>query len=438
MRLIFVLVALTAISSVFAEEKPTYCHDVAPILDNNCVTCHRPGQIAPFSLSTYKDAKKHGRLMADIVKRRIMPPWKPVPGYGEFIGERRLTDEQVALIEKWVKAGMPEGNRKDLPEPPTFASGWQLGTPDLILKMPEPYQMPAEGQDVMRNFIVPVEIPDGKYIRAVEYQPSNRRIVHHAVLMMDPEHRARRKDRADGAPGFTQFSQVAQMLPGTLSGWAPGCKPLPLPDGLSCPWVKGADLVLQLHLSPSGKPESEQSTIGIYLTDQPPSKDMFNVMLVDWHIDIPPGEKAYRTRDSIMLAADVDVLGMAPHMHRLGKEERIIARLPNGEEKTLLWINDWNFSWQMFYQNVKPVRLPANTVVVMECTHDNSADNPNNPLPIPQRVVAGEQTSDEMAVAILELMAVDDADINLLASTLRRKTIGRIKAETSPAGSLTQ
>jgi hypothetical protein len=407
------VIATTASMALSAEKPPTYCRDIAPVINNNCVTCHRPGEVAPFSLRTYKDVRRHGRLIAAIVQAKIMPPWKPAPGYGEFVGARRLTDEQVALIQKWVKAGMPEGNQEDLREPPTFASGWQLGTPDIVLTMPEPYQVPADGNDVLRNFVLPLEIPDGKYIRAVEYRPGNRRVVHHAALCMDRTGSARKLDEADPGPGFTQ-SSLPPLLPGNLGIWTPGWKAVPLPDGFALPWPKGTDLILQLHLSPSGKPEREQSTVGIYLTDQPPSNFMVDILLEDLRIDIPPGEKAYRTHDSMTLPVEVDVFGVFPHMHRLGKEAKVTARLPDGSEKVLLWINDWNFNWQMYYQNVKPVRLPANTELATECVHDNSAENPNNPSVIPQRVQWGEQTRNEMSCVVIQVIPTNKADGSML------------------------
>jgi hypothetical protein len=426
---LLVTLLLTSFSVALGEEKsPTYCRDIAPVLNANCVACHRPGEVAPFPLLTYKDVRKRGKLIAEIVKARIMPPWKPVPGYGEFVGARRLTDDQVELIQKWVKAGMPEGNQKDLPEPAKFASGWQLGTPDIIVTMPEPYQLPAKGDDVLRNFVLPLEVPEGKYIRAIEFRPSNRRVVHHVVLTMDTTRSARKRDEADPGPGFTQVSVPAKMLPGTLAIWTPGWEPVALPEGFSLPWPKGADLVVQLHLSISGKPEAEQSAIGIHLTDKPPSKSMIDLLLETRQIDIPPGEKAYHTRDSLILPAEVDVFGLFPHMHRLGKEIRVTARLPGGEEKVLLWINDWNFNWQTYYQNLHPVRLPANTELVMECVHDNSADNPNNPSLTPQRVRWGEQTRDEMSDVVIQVLPIHESDLAAFRPSLRLKVIGGIKA----------
>ncbi|MEP7015177.1 MAG: ascorbate-dependent monooxygenase [Verrucomicrobiota bacterium] len=414
MKFLSLLLALVVTSRCRAQSpkgEPTYCRDIAPLVQANCVTCHRPGEVAPFSLLTYNDVRKHGKTIAAVIKARIMPPWKAVPGYGEFVGARRLTDEQVSLIQEWFKAGMPEGDQKDLPASPTFVSGWQLGNPDIVLTMPEPYGMPAEGNDIHRNFVLPLQLPEGKYIRAIEYRPSNRRVVHHAVLAMDTTHSSRERDEADPGPGFTQVLLPGRMLPGNMSIWTPGWNPVPLPEGLSLPWPKGADLVLQLHFHLSGKPESEQSRIGIFLTDHPPSKSSVDVLLEDRRIDIPPGEKAYRSRDSEVLPVAVDVFGLFPHMHWLGKEVKVIARMPGGKKRTLLWINDWDFKWQMYYQYSKPVRLPAGTELIMECVHDNSIDNLNNPSLTPQRVRWGIQTFDEMSDVVVQMIPVNQTDV---------------------------
>ena len=419
MRFILFLIALPAFALVAAScseapstsGAPTYCRDIAPIMNATCVACHRPGEVAPFPLLTYEDVRKRGKTIAAVTKARIMPPWKAVPGYGDFLGERRLSDEQIGLIQKWVKAGMPEGDAKDLPTPPTFTSGWQMGTPDIVLTMPEPYQLPAEGQDIHRNFALPLELPEGKYLRAVEYRPSNRRIVHHAVIAIDTTDGSRKKDEADPEPGFTQVKPPGRMLPGTMGMWTPGWNAVPWPEGLSVPWPKGADLVFQLHLHPSGKPESEQSKIGIYLTDKPPTKRMVDIMLDDRQIHIRPGEKAYHTSDFAFLPVEVDLIGLLPHMHWLGKDIKVKMRMPGAEEQTLIWINDWDFKWQLYYQCKNPIRLPAGTELTMECVHDNSADNPNNPSATLRHVKYGEQTLDEMSVCVAQVIPVNQTDV---------------------------
>jgi hypothetical protein len=213
-----------------------------------------------------------------------------------------------------------------------------------------------------------------------------------------------------------------------MAAWTPGREPQPLPEGISMPWPAGADLILQLHLHPSGKPEVEQSSIGLYFTDEPPRRSMVDVLLIQKQIDIPPGEPAYRTRDELTLPADMRAFGIFPHMHLLGKEVKVTAQQPDGTVTPLLWIDDWDFNWQMFYQYASPVLLPKGTRLVMECVHDNSAGNVRNPNQPPRRVTWGEQTTDEMAAVVLQLMPQREADLAELGP-LRPRIVGGVVAE---------
>ncbi len=399
----------------------TYTHDIAPLMFKHCASCHRPGEVAPFPLLTYDNVKKRGRLIATVTYDRQMPPWKGHADHGPFIGERRLSDEQIALIATWVAAGMPEGNKQDLPPTPQYPEGWKLGTPDIVLTMPEAYDIPAEGADIYRNFVLPLELPAGKYIRAVEYRPSNRLVVHYAVFSADATDRCRQADAEDPAPGFRgNLAPPGRMLPGSLSVWVPGRDALPLPDGFSFPWVSGADLIIQLHLHPSGKPETERSTIGFHLTDKPPQRTMVDLIMIDKKIDIPPGERSFRTRAEYTLPAEMDVYGIFPHMHLIGREIKITAVPPEGSPQPLLWIEDWDFNWQSYYQFVKPTRLTAGTKLVLEAVHDNSADNIRNPFQPPQRITWGEQTTNEMSAAFLQLVPVDETSFAQLTAGQRK------------------
>jgi Ca2+-binding EF-hand superfamily protein/mono/diheme cytochrome c family protein len=405
---------------------PTFTRDVAPLLYRHCVACHRPGEVAPFSLLSYRDARKRAGLIGDVTADRSMPPWKPAPGHGDFRDARLLADAELATIRRWVDAGAVEGDPADLPPPPDFTPGWQLGRPDLVVTMPEPFTVPAEGRDVYRNFVIPVTIPAGRFLKAIEYRPSNRRVVHHAALGTDGSGSARALDDRDPGPGFTRVNLPAPLLPGSLATWTPGRDPLPLPEGFSMPWKPGAGLVLQLHLHPSGKPEVEQSSIGLYLTDEPPRRSMIDVMLINMRIDIPPGENEYKTRDEFTLPADVEALGIFPHMHLIGKAIAVTAVLPDGTARPLIRIDDWDFNWQNYYQYAVPVALPKDTRVVLECVHDNSADNPNNPNDPPRRVTGGEQTRNEMSAALLQFVPARDAELPTLVTALRRRIIGGI------------
>jgi mono/diheme cytochrome c family protein len=390
----------------------TFTRDIAPIVFAHCAGCHRPGEVAPFSLLSYRDVQKRATQIQRITERRIMPPWKPVAGHGEFRNVRRLSNDEIGIIKQWAEEGATEGDAKALPPAPKFVSGWQLGKPDLIVTMHKPFTVPAEGRDIYQNFVLSLTIPAGKYIRAVEYRPSNPRVVHHAGMAFDTTGKVRAQAGSDPAAGFAQTSLSGQLLPGNTSFWVPGKDSQPLPDGFALAWPKGADLILQLHLHPSGKAEVEQSSIGFYFTSTPPRRQMSQLIVGENNIDIAPGDKAYRLRKEMTVSADVEVHGLFPHMHLIGKEIKVTAVRPDGSKQVLLWIEDWDFNWQNFYEYVKPVPLPKGTKLVLETIHDNSAENPHNPSSPPRRVRYGEQSFDEMALIFLHVTATTPPSAN--------------------------
>lgn len=387
-----------------AEGVVTFNKDVAPLLFQRCATCHRPGEVAPFPLLGYRDASKRAELIRAVTAGRSMPPWKVEPGSGHFADDRRLTDDQVALIARWVEDGAPEGDPADLPPLPRFAAGWQLGEPDMVVTMDEPYTLVAEGPDVYRCFVIPNPVPAGKYLRAVEYRPGNRRIVHHAVIATLPRRTARAKLAAgDGKSFASGLALPGRLLPGPLAFWTPGMEPRPLPEGLAAELPEGDDLILQLHLHPSGKPETEQTSIGLHFSDQKPSGRLKLMILSNNKIDIPPGEADHAVSASTTIREPVKVHGIFPHMHLIGRTVRVTATLPDGTTEPLIAIGDWDFNWQLYYQYAAPLRLPAGTRLEGRWTYDNSVANPANPSRPPRRVTYGEQTVNEMAILVLDV-----------------------------------
>ena len=397
----------------------TFSEDIAPILYANCVTCHRPGEAAPFSLITYEDVARRGTQIARVTKARIMPPWHAEHGYGEFLDERRLTDAQLATIGAWVDNKMPRGDQSKMPPVPQFTPGWQLGKPDLILEMPEAFGVPADGPDVYRNFAIPTGLTEDRWVRAVEFRPGTRRVVHHAIFQYVRGGSLADLMRTDGQPGFGGAMPVG-LVPayapnGQLGGWAVGTTPRFLPDGLAWTVAKGSDLVLQLHLHPTGKPETERSTIGLYFGTTPPVRKVRDIgapgvfgLLAG--IDIPPGEKAYVVKGTMRTFANMRAYSVLAHAHYLGKEFRAIATLPDGTTKDMLWIRNWDFNWQDRYVYKEPVDLPKGTRVDVTITYDNSADNPHNPCNPPRRVQWGVQSFDEMGAVMFQMMTASDAD----------------------------
>jgi len=390
-----------------APRPVTFSRDVAPLLYANCATCHREGEAAPFPLLGYADARKHAKQIADVVSRRIMPPWKADPGVA-FLGERRLSESQISLLREWASQGCPEGDPSQAPAPPRFPATWHLGTPDVVVKMAEPYTVPAAGRDIYRCFVIHVEIPAGKYLRATEFRPGNPRVVHHAVLTTLSRLAIGMKlavEPKDAGPGFSSgLAAPGQRLPGPTGIWAPGKEPLALPEGYAMKWPAGQVLVLQLHLHPSGKQEIEQSSVGLYLTDVPPRGALYPLTVMNKNVNIPPGEAHYTLASTTTLPVAAEVIGAFPHMHLLGRTVKSVATLPDGSTAPLISISDWDFNWQSYYQYAAPLKLPAGTRIDTTWTFDNSAVNPTQPSTPPRRVRFGEQTTDEMGVLILDVI----------------------------------
>ena len=396
-----------------ADAPPTFTRDVASILYQHCATCHHPGEVAPFPLLTYQDAAKRAKLIATVTASRYMPPWQPEPGYGHFQGERRLRDADIATLRRWAEARAPEGDPAQLPPAPHFPEGWQLGPPDMTIRMPKPFSIAADGPDQYMCFVIPLHLTADKYVRAMEFRPEARSVVHHALFLLDAGHIGRQKGESYpcfGTPGF--------LPSGALGGWTPGMQPARMPDGLQLILRKDSDLVMQIHYHPTGKPETDQSALGLYFTDKPPTKWVADIPLGSHRIDIPPGERAYKVRDHFTTPVDVEAVGIIPHAHYICKEMDGWAILPDGRKQWLIRIRDWNFNWQEQYRYVTPVKLPADTDLEMEFTYDNSDANPRNPNHPPKRVVWGPDTTDEMAGLHVQVVTEEMDDWHELGQAL--------------------
>jgi mono/diheme cytochrome c family protein len=407
-------------------EVPTYTKEVAPILWKNCAGCHRPGEIGPFSLLTYQEAAKRATFIEEITASRKMPPWKPEAGFGSFHDERRLTEQEIKTLAAWAEAGAPEGNPKDLPPAPKFTDGWRHGPPDLVLTVPEPFQVPASGRDVYRCFVIPIGIDSNQTVSLVEFRPGNRKVVHHALLYLDNTGAARKRDAAEPGPGYTSFGGPGIIPTGGLGGWAPGAMPRPLPEGIGKFLRKGSDLVLQIHYHPDGKAETDQSAVGIYFTKTRARNIVGGIAVRSRSLNIPPGESRYHvSARSEALPVDVQAIGITPHMHYLGKEMKVVAETPTGETIPLIWIKDWDFNWQGQYQYRSPVKLVKGSVIKLDAYYDNSSDNPNNPSKPPRQVRWGEQTTDEMCLLAVQVIADNITDLRKVL-TMRGNRLGAV------------
>ena len=417
------LVLLSAMGASAADNGvPTYNKDIAPILYKNCALCHRPGEVAPFSLLTYLDAKKRAGQIASITRSRVMPPWKAEPGYGDFKDARRLTDQQIALITQWAGNGAPEGNPADKPTPPQFPEGWQLGKPDQILSWPAKFNVPAEGPDQFRCFVIPMNLDHDVYVGATEFRPDNRRTVHHALVFTDNTGQARKLAANSSDGGYNCFGGPG-FPAGLMGGWAPGAVPTKPTPGYAAPLRKGTDLVIQIHYHPDGKPEQDQSSLGVFFSD-PPTKGRALMVMGTQKIDIAPGDSHYVVKSSMEVPADAALLRITPHAHYLCKDMKLTAYLPDGTSKPIIWIKDWDFNWQGAYVFENPVPLPKGTRIDMEYIYDNSDKNPRNPASPPVRVTYGEQTTNEMAFAFMSFALPTPAEAIAFQRAMMMKRLG--------------
>ncbi|MEQ1907240.1 MAG: tetratricopeptide repeat protein [Vicinamibacterales bacterium] len=409
-----------------AQQVPTFSRDIAPILFAHCATCHRPGEVGGFSLLSFADVRPRAAAIARATRLRAMPPWKPdaIPG-ASLLGARGLDEHAIDLIERWAAGGALEGAPADLPAAPTFPDGWQLGQPDLVVSMNEPYVVAAGGRDILRNFVIPLNLPAGRYVRGLEFRPGNARVVHHANIRVDRARAARTADGADAEPGFDgRLNAGAEYPGGQFLGWTPGQLP-PMLGGDSAWWLDaGSDLVVQLHLRPTDRQERVQVRIGLFFTDEVPKHTPVMVRLGKQDIDLRAGVNDYHVEDSYRLPVAAELLAIQPHAHFRAREVSASAQLPDGSIRQLLHIASWDFDWQDQYRYADPVRLPAGSVLRMTYRFDNSASNPRNPDFPPRRVRWGQNSNDEMGDVWFQLVAPDERTRARLLADAGQKVLG--------------
>ena len=383
---------------------PTFNKEVVRIFQQHCQTCHHEGDIAPFSLTTYAESKPYATLIKFMTQTREMPPWKPAQGCGDFKDERRLTDGEIDTLAKWVDGGAPEGNPVDLPQPLDFSGGWALGEPDAVYKMPEAFKAPA-GQDTYRCFTIPTELTSAKYVQAVDTRPGDRETVHHVITFIDSTGASVRLDEQDPGPGYTCFGGPGFTLPSTLGGWAPGSRPLQLPEGTAFNLPAGSRVVLQVHYHPHhGDAEPDQTEVGVYFAKEAPKSTMIILPIVNTSFTIPPNNANYEVAATWPFPLPAMKLWfVAPHMHLLGRTMKVTATRPSGASDCLIEIDDWDFNWQGSYMFKQPISVPSGTVLSLKATYDNSSGNPRNPHNPPKPVSWGEETTDEMCIAFVGL-----------------------------------
>jgi tetratricopeptide (TPR) repeat protein/mono/diheme cytochrome c family protein len=372
--------------------------DVAAIVYGYCAPCHHAGGPGPFSLTSYAEIRAHARQIVEVTRSRYMPPWLPDQGHGDFAHELRLNDGQIATIAKWVADHEPDGVSA---ASPSFKNGWTLGKPDLVVTASKAFSVPASGTDVYWNFVFTPDVKASHYVRAVEIRPRNAKLIHHANIIVD-------RFGAVTEP-FAGMDVAVPRQPLDLDGhflfFKPGAVSEPEPDGFSWRLDPGSTLVLNTHMQPSGKAETEQPTVALYFTDKPPVHAAYLLQLEnDNALNIPAGARDFVVSDEFELPIDTEVLAVYPHAHYLGKLLEAYATLPDGTRKWLIRIPEWDPNWQSVYRYLEPVSLPAGTVISMRYHFDNSTGNPRNPNRPPKRVEAGNRASDEMAHLWLQIM----------------------------------
>lgn len=409
----------TAPTTAKVKATVTYSQSVASILNKNCVSCHREGEVAPFRLDTYAQAKLWAPMIADVAKRRIMPPWKATPGYGDFHNNRSLTDDEVATLTRWAETGAPVGNLAAAPKPPTFPGDWSGGKPDLILRPERPYKVAGEGKDEYRCFVLPAEFTKDTYVKISQIKPGNRTIVHHIIVYVDPSGKAALEaDAKEPGDGFINpRAGAGDPVDGAywLTGWAPGGFVSPPPEGVVVPVPKGARLIMEVHYHRSGKDEIDQSALG--LTFARDTVKQFSQMsgVSAYSLQLKPGEANIQVSNSVTLPQDYTLRSVAPHMHQIGKEMHIWAVKPDGVKEELIWLKNWDFQWQTAYDYRKPVSLPKGTKLYLEAVFDNSAENPRNPNRPPKLITWGEASTDEMCIGFM-FGTADNQKLNITPS----------------------
>lgn len=399
----------------WAESEVTYAGHIAGVMNKHCVECHREGMAAPFALDSFEAVQRRARLIAKVVERGVMPPWKPERGHEPLLGERGLDAAELQLLRDWVAQGAPEGDPALTPATPEFPSGgWILGNPDLVVEMEETFEVPAEGPDMYQNFVVPLDmVTERKWIKAVEFRASAPSVVHHSLLDLDYHGLGRMLDKDDPGPGFSGVDQSFED--NRIAGYAVGSLPYWLPDGVAYELRPGADLIIESHFHPTGKVERERSQVAFYFTDEAPTREIVSLPMpptfgMPLAIDIPAGESRYTVKHRYKLEYDAHAFHIFPHAHMLCREMLSVAMLPDGEVKTLLSIKDWDFAWQEQYRFAEMPLLPAGTKIDLTFVFDNSEGNPSNPHHPPQRVKWGHQTTDEMASLTLTVIPARNED----------------------------
>jgi hypothetical protein len=398
--------------AAFGAPGVTFHKDVEPILANSCQECHRPGEIAPMPLLTYEQARPWAKAIKTAVLQNKMPPWPADPHYGKFSNDRSLTKAQIDILAAWADSGAPEGNKADAPQPRKWVDGWNIPKPDAIIQMPQAFDMPATGEVEYQYIVVPTGFTEDKWIQSVEIRPSDRTVVHHAVIFLREPGSKWLEDAKPGVPFIPTVANAGQRFLNTqgqgndvLTIYTPGMVPDTWKNGQAKQIKAGSDLVFQMHYTASGKPGRDQTRVGLVFAKEPPKERIITLGAINNRFVIPAGDADYKAEATVPIMNDMAMLSVFPHMHLRGKAFQYDIIYPTGETQTILKVDHWSLNWQLSYKLEKPIQLQPGTKVKATAWWDNSANNPANPDPS-KEVKWGEQSWEEMLVGFFDV-AVD-------------------------------
>lgn len=382
------LLVAPAMSFGLNVEQPTFVDDIAPILHENCTSCHQPDEIAPMALRTYREARPWARSIARAVENRDMPPWDADPGFGPWANDISLSDDEIEAITRWAGSGAPRGEGEEpVYEQPAETSEWAFGEPDWVYEF-DAFDVAADGPDEFAMIPIETGFDEDRWIRAVEVQPGDREVVHHFILW-----------RASEASTQTQDAWI--------DAWAAGLGANQLPAGTARFLPKGRGLLGDFHYHPNGTASTDKTRVGVWFAEpEEVEKELINLWVMNATFKIPAGDSNYEARASHIFSEDVVVRSLTPHMHYRGKDMKYTAFLPDGEQRELLSVSRYDFNWQTGYEFVEPVALPAGTRIEVTAHWDNSADNPFNPDPTVD-VGWGAESTDEMLIGFVDYVAAD-------------------------------
>lgn len=404
---------LCCAAGVYCQEPgnppPTFAKEVAPILQKHCVTCHRPGEAAPFSMLTYEDTRPWAGMIKTAVMQKIMPPWYADPAYGHFANQRSLSAEEIRTIVAWVNGGAQKGAAQNVaPATKDYVEGWGIPQPDVVLQLPRPFQVPASGVIDYQYVIVPTGFKEDKWVQMLEVRPTDRAVVHHIIAYLREPGSGFHRDQKPGVfftapPAKADEKTDTSALPSDfLVGYAPGQPAEILRSGEGKLIKAGSDIVFEVHYTPNGKATQDQTKLGLVFSKAPPSERVLTLSASNGTFKIPPGDSDYKVDATFEVQKDVKLVALHPHMHARGKSFEYRLRFPDGKMETILSVPTYNWHWQLWYNLTDAIDLPRGTKIECTAHFDNSPNNPENPDPT-KSVIWGQQSWDEMMVGFFNL-----------------------------------